>query len=157
MAEYYRPIAYEGSLTDRLARFVDRVCTRNEVIAPVRRAGELQEPFSATIQRGLKLARKLAHAEVHTAFADEIATADARGDVHMKHALVAASGFSAWDCLRRQCELDADDARATVERTLVGILGARAMAENAVATGREKVASDDAAAQPIDANPTDDH
>src|SRR3954447_22415865 len=51
-------------LEERIERFVDRRARLWEMIAPVRRAALLNEPFSDVVREGLQHGRRIAHAEL---------------------------------------------------------------------------------------------
>jgi TetR/AcrR family transcriptional regulator of autoinduction and epiphytic fitness len=99
------PIVTEGSLDQRIDALVLHSARRNEIIAPVRRAALLSEPFSKVIRDRHAWMRAATGRQVHSAFAEELNAlpeADRRDRVAALRALLS---FSYWDELRRHAKL----------------------------------------------------
>jgi AcrR family transcriptional regulator len=105
------PIAGDGPLADRIAAFVAQRAHVYEMVAPVRRAALLNEPFSAEVAQGMTFARKLERAEIEHVFATELEAAGARGD--LLEALVATGSWPYWEDLRAHQRLSLARARKT--------------------------------------------
>jgi AcrR family transcriptional regulator len=104
------PVVTEGSLEQRIDALVLHCVRRNEIIAPVRRAALLSEPFSKVIRERHAWMRAAARRQVRAVFAPELnAMSEAqRGD--RIAALRALLSFSYWEELRRHARLSADAA-----------------------------------------------
>lgn len=104
-------------LDERIDAFVAQRARTYELIAPVRRAGLLMEPFSETTQLGVAATRSLKRREAWRLFSPELAGDHARGS-----ALAALASYSGWDALRTQQALSVDDARAALRSGLSALL-----------------------------------
>jgi TetR/AcrR family transcriptional regulator of autoinduction and epiphytic fitness len=116
------PVAPDAPLAARRAAFVAQRAEILETAARVRRAAELQEPFSDALAGTLMWARNLARDQVARVFAPELATRRAAASARLLDALDAATGFGTWDVLRRQRGLDPAAARAVVDETVAALL-----------------------------------
>ena len=122
VAKLYAGTVYEGSLDDRVDTFVTQRTALYEVIAPVRRAAMLQEPFSRIVASRLELTRVLHRLDLERAFGAELDAARAAGDSVLLEALVSVSTFMAWDEMRSRAGLDVDAARAAMRRSVFSLL-----------------------------------
>lgn len=119
-AEWGELPAPSAPLSHRIDAFVDQRARIYELIAPVRRAALLQEPFSETSKLGIAAVRSLKRREAWRLFSPEL------GEDHVRGAAVAAlASYSAWDALRSQQGLSVADARAALRSGLAGLLGER--------------------------------
>jgi AcrR family transcriptional regulator len=94
-----------GTLERRIDALVEHSARRNELIAPVRRAALLSEPFSAVIRERHAWARAASLRQVREAFLVELnalSEAERRGRTAALRALLS---FSYWDELRRHEKL----------------------------------------------------
>jgi AcrR family transcriptional regulator len=104
------PVVTEGTLDQRIDALVLHSARRNEIIAPVRRAALLSEPFSKVIRERHAWMRAAARRQVRSAFAPEL---NALSEAERKDriaALRALLSFSYWDELRRHSKLSTDAA-----------------------------------------------
>jgi len=122
MRRMARPLDGAGPLDTRLAGFVAQRGRILEAIAPVRRAALLMEPFSAAIRTRLAELRALGRRELERVFGDELRARPRSARREVLTALSAASGFAAWDALRRHEGLSPARARRAMLRTLRALL-----------------------------------
>ena len=116
----YEPISADLPLAERITAYCHQRARLNEAIAPAARAATLKEPFSPALQRYRKLHVERVRDEVRVLFAAEI-----EDDAELLNAVTAVSMWNTWDTLRTPMELSADEARATLERTVTALLAAR--------------------------------
>jgi AcrR family transcriptional regulator len=116
------PVPRDGELGARLDAFVQQRARLLEAITPVRRAALLMEPFSKEIASRLAETRALGMAEVLRVFALELAKRPAAARRDLAAALHAASGFPAWETLRRHQGLPAPRTRRVMRRMLAALL-----------------------------------
>ncbi len=112
------PIATEGPLDRRIDALVRHTTHRNEIIAPVRRASLLSEPFSEVVRERHAWLRRAVRQQVRSAFAPELealSDADRRDRIAVLRALLS---FGYWEELRRHEGLS----NAAVIRVLRGAL-----------------------------------
>ena len=115
------PVVTEGSLEQRIDALVLHSVRRNEIIAPVRRAALLFEPFSKVIRERHAWMRAVARRQVRSAFAPELnALSEAQRSDRIA-ALRALLSFSYWEELRRHARLS-EDAASRVLRDAVQAL-----------------------------------
>ena len=115
------PVVTEGSLEQRIDALVLHSVRRNEIIAPVRRAALLFEPFSKVIRERHAWMRAVARRQVRSALAPEL---NALSEVQCSDriaALRALLSFSYWEELRRHARLS-EDAASRVLRDAVQAL-----------------------------------
>ncbi|HEX6236016.1 MAG TPA: TetR/AcrR family transcriptional regulator [Acidimicrobiales bacterium] len=122
MAALLPPVEYVGALGARLDLFIERRRRLNEEGAAVRRAAVLQEPFSRALHRALKVGRDYLSSEVANAFAPEIGARPAGEGDRLRLALVIAASGAAWEALRTQHRLSADEAEAQLRATLLALV-----------------------------------
>jgi hypothetical protein len=114
------PIDTEGSLEQRIDALVLHSVRRNEIIAPVRRAALLSEPFSRVIRERHAWMRAGVRRQVRAAFAPELnalSEAERRDRIAALRALLS---FSYWEELRRHGRLST----AAASRVLRGAVRA---------------------------------
>lgn len=112
-----------GSYEERLTAFVERRSRGYEQGANIRRAAELQEPFSPALRDILTAARRLLVDQIEEIFGPEMAPSDSQRGVRQRAAMLVACGASAWDDLRRRQGLPLDEARSVMHYMLDTILG----------------------------------
>jgi AcrR family transcriptional regulator len=95
-----------------------------EFLAPVARAAQLREPFSAQLRANRARQYQIARDELAQLFAVELATVGAGSD-ELLNALTAASTWPAWSVLRDDLGLTVSAARKTMARTLRALLSQR--------------------------------
>ena len=104
------PVVTEGSLEHRIDSLVRRWALRNEIIAPVRRAALLSEPFSKVIRERHAWGRSNARRQVRAAFAPELDALSEPQRSDRITAIRALLSFSYWEELRRHARLSAEAA-----------------------------------------------
>jgi TetR/AcrR family transcriptional regulator of autoinduction and epiphytic fitness len=115
------PVVTEGPLEQRIDALVLHSVRRNEIIAPVRRAALLFEPFSKVIRERHAWMRAAARRQVRSALAPELnALSEAQRSDRIA-ALRALLSFSYWEELRRHARLS-EDAASRVLRDAVQAL-----------------------------------
>ncbi|HUI28119.1 MAG TPA: TetR/AcrR family transcriptional regulator [Candidatus Kryptonia bacterium] len=117
-----RPISCDGTLASRSAALVAQRARIFEIIAPVRRAAVLMEPFSPEIAKRLCGARMAARREIERVFAREIAARPRSDRGELLAALDAASSWTMWDALRTHQGLTVERARKAMIRILAALL-----------------------------------
>ena len=115
------PVVTEGSLEQRIDALVLHSVRRNEIIAPVRRAALLSEPFSKVIRERHAWVRAAARRQVRSAFAEELNALPEAQRSDRIAALRALLSFSYWEELRRHARLS-EDAASRVLRDAVQAL-----------------------------------
>jgi TetR/AcrR family transcriptional regulator, regulator of autoinduction and epiphytic fitness len=120
IAHVFEPVPDDGSLPDRLDAFVAQRTRWFEHVRNVRRAAELQEPFSPQVARMTKVARHAARSEVQRVFAIELSASRMNND--LLAALDAASSFGSWYELRVHQKLSRARTAEVMRRTLKGLL-----------------------------------
>ncbi len=115
------PVVTEGSLEQRIDALVLHSVRRNEIIAPVRRAALLSEPFSKVIRERHAWMRAAARRQVRSAFAPELAALSDPQRSDRIAALRALLSFGYWEELRRHARLS-EDAASRVLRDAVQAL-----------------------------------
>jgi AcrR family transcriptional regulator len=114
----------EGPVEERLDALVAQRAAVYEVVAPVRRAALLMEPFSEHTHSTLVAFRELKRRDVLRLFAREVeAVAPGRRPL-LEAALGASASWSAWDALRTQQGLEPETAAAVMRGTLGALLHA---------------------------------
>lgn len=116
------PQPAQGTLQERLDAFTQRRAEGYETIAPVRRAGRLQEPFSPAIATRLTLAREAGRRDVAETFAAELSKRPKADRDELLAALDAASSWNAWESLRTHNALTPEAAARAMRRTLTALL-----------------------------------
>jgi AcrR family transcriptional regulator len=95
-----------------------------EFLAPVARAAQLREPFSAQLRANRARQYQIARDELAQLFEAELAEAGADAD-ELLNALTAASTWPAWSVLRDDLGLGVSAARQAMTRTLYSLLSQR--------------------------------
>lgn len=120
-----RPIPPHAPLAARIATLVAQRARIFDMIAPVRRAALLMEPFSPEIAKRLRGARVVARREIEIVFAAELRARRAGERSELLAALDVAASWAAWEALRMQQGLSAARARNAMTRTLSALLTER--------------------------------
>jgi AcrR family transcriptional regulator len=113
------PVPPDGSLDERLDRFVHQRTLLLEAVTPIRRAAAVHGPFSSEITARLRDGQAFLRAELAHTFGPELDTAG-DGEVALD-ALDAALSWATWDHLRSGGR-DQDTARAVVRRLAASVL-----------------------------------
>ena len=116
----FPPVLEEGTLEQRIDALVAHSAHRNELVAPVRRASLLSEPFSSVIRERHAWLRKRVRGQIRSVFAselDRLPDSLRRDRIAQLRALLS---FSYWETLRRHEGLS----REASERVLASALGA---------------------------------
>ncbi len=95
-----------------------------EAAAPVRRAAELQEPFSPELAESLTWARGLARAQLAEVFAPELTARRGAARARLLDGLDVATGATTWEVLRRHRKLAPPAARRVVADMVRALLAA---------------------------------
>jgi TetR/AcrR family transcriptional regulator, regulator of autoinduction and epiphytic fitness len=117
-------IEAEGSLDERLDALVAQRMAVYELIAPVRRAALLMEPFSEHTHGAIESFRELKRRDVVRIFQPELDAVPAARRPLLEAALGASASWSAWDALRTQQRLPPEQAAAVLRGTLRALLTA---------------------------------
>jgi TetR/AcrR family transcriptional regulator, regulator of autoinduction and epiphytic fitness len=124
IASMYTGVQYDGDLSSRIDTFADYRARLFEMIAPIRRAAMLQEPFSQIVATRLELARTLHRLDVERAFAPELEAARVRGNAGLGDAVAVVTSFVVWDEMRRFAGLDVRRATDSLRYTVTALLTA---------------------------------
>lgn len=114
------PVATEGPLDGRIDALVRHTACRNEIIAPVRRASQLWEPFSEVVRERHAWLRGTVRRQLREVFAPELealADAERRDRIAVLRSLLS---FSYWEELRQHERLS----NAAATRVLRGAVRA---------------------------------
>lgn len=111
-----------GGFEERLTAFVERRARGYEEGANIRRAAELQEPFSPALHEILNVARRLLVDQIEEIFAPELAPLDSQRGARQRAASLVACGAAAWDDLRRRQGLTPEEAQSVMYYMLDTIL-----------------------------------
>ncbi len=131
------PVVTEGSLEERMDSLVRHWVRRNELIAPVRRAALLYEPFSKVIRDRYAFGRAAARRQLRAVLAPELDSLSEPQRSDLIVALRALLSFSYWEELRRHSRLS-EEAAARVLREAVRALMASALSDARRQDGRPK-------------------
>jgi AcrR family transcriptional regulator len=104
-------------LSARIDAFVRQRARAYEMVAPVRRAALLHEPFSDAVARTLGEARTRKRRDAVRLFAAELGR-----DADRRAALGAIASFSTWEALRRHQGLSVVRARRALAAAITGLL-----------------------------------
>lgn len=127
LVERLPPLVTDGDLDLRLDAFLARRRTIHEFGAGVRRAAQLQEPFSPVLKEALAKGRQALRSDVKAAFAAELAAA---ADVSITRrrrlldALDIVTSPAAWESLRIHQDLSVDEAAAQVRDMVLAFIHA---------------------------------
>jgi AcrR family transcriptional regulator len=117
-------IVTEGDLDTRLDAFLARRNRLYELGNGVRRAAQLQEPFSPALQHALATGRKALRAEVKACFAPEVSAAESVAPGRLLRALDIVTSPTTWETLRLHQALTADDAAEQVREMVLAFVQA---------------------------------
>lgn len=117
------PISSDGPLESRIDALVAQRAKVWDTIAPVRRAGELVEPFSEVIGAGLKRFRAFNRSQIEQVFGPELERLREPDRATVIDATAAASEWTTWKELRFHQGRSTAAARRAMRRTLQGLLG----------------------------------
>ncbi len=120
------PIVTEGTLEQRLDGMVANASRRNELIAPVRRAAALSEPFSQVIRERHSWLRSKVRRAVRRVFAEEL---DGLAEVERSSRVAALRvllSFNFWEELRRHENLSVAAATRVLRGAMLAVLQAPA-------------------------------
>lgn len=109
-----KPLPLQAPLDERLDALVEQRCRILEAVAPVRRAAELQEPFSPEVAEALTWARGIARDQLARVFAPELTARRGAASTRLLDALEVATGTTTWEVLRRHRKLSPAAARRVV-------------------------------------------
>ena len=112
----------EGSLDHRVDALVEYSVRRNELVAPVRRAALLAEPFSGVIRKRHAWDVAGARKQVRDVLADELASLSETARRDKVAALRALLSFNYWDELRRKEKLSAPATNRVLRNAVLAIL-----------------------------------
>ncbi len=116
-------LVLEGGLDRRLDALIERSLTRNESIAPVRRAALLAEPFSEVVSRNHAWLRRSVEDEVRRALAAELeAVEDAGARRTLIVSVRALVSFSHWEELCRHGGLAREAIAHAIRAEVLGLL-----------------------------------
>ncbi len=116
------PVVSEGTLDQRLDALVRHSARRNEIIAPVRRAAVLSEPFSKVIRERHAWLRTTTRRQVRLAFAEELNALPEAERSDKIAALRALLSFSYWEELRRHERLSTAAANRVLRNAVRAVL-----------------------------------
>jgi AcrR family transcriptional regulator len=115
----FDPISPDLTLAERISAFCHQRARLLEQIAPAAKASALKEPFSPALQRYRGLHVDRVREELKTLFAAEI-----NDNAELLTALTGVTTWNTWDVWRTPMRLSADEARATLQRTVTALLQA---------------------------------
>jgi TetR/AcrR family transcriptional regulator of autoinduction and epiphytic fitness len=113
---FLTPIDPDLPLAARIAVLMDQRSRMYEEMAPVWRAARLKAPFSPQTRANRDRMVRLGRQELERLFAAELAASPAPDA--LLSALEVATGWTAWECLRAELDLDQPAARAAMELTV---------------------------------------
>lgn len=122
MQQLAGPLPCEGALPARIHAYAEQKARLLETAAPVRRAALLAEPFSPSIAGRLAWAREQYRQELERVFAAELNACATAERAELLAALCVATGWLAWESLRRHQGLSPEQARSAMARLLMGLL-----------------------------------
>ena len=120
-----RAVPSDGPFEVRVAAYAEQRCAVLEAVAPIRRAADLQEPFSPTLARRRAAARRAARDEIDSVFDRELSLYDGRTRRTRLAAIDVLASSAGWSLLRRTNGLSAADARRAVEDAIRALLPER--------------------------------
>ncbi|MBJ76787.1 MAG: hypothetical protein CMJ98_07205 [Planctomycetes bacterium] len=116
------PVAFEGTREERVAALVARTSRAFELVAPVRRAALLLEPFSRTIRERHAWLRTEIRRSVRRAFAEELDRLTESRQRDRIAGLRALLSYAYWDELRRHERLAVAAATRTLSASIHALL-----------------------------------
>ena len=108
------PIDPNQPLPARLQQLVEQRSALFDAIAPVWRAGRLQEPFSPQIQRNRDRLIEVGRAQLTRVFDQELDALPAARRQTTLNALEVATSWAAWESLRSELRLSNPEAQQVV-------------------------------------------
>ena len=120
--EPFPPILEEGALEQRIDALVAHSAHRNELVAPVRRASLLSEPFSRVIRERHAGLRKLVRGQIRQVFAPELERLPDSSRRDRIAQLRALLSFSYWETLRRHEGLSREASERVLASALCAIM-----------------------------------
>jgi TetR/AcrR family transcriptional regulator of autoinduction and epiphytic fitness len=111
-----------GSVAERAETMMRARAEIFEELGPVRRAAELQEPFSPALARSLHDIRAAGRADLERVFAAELERLSTEERQRRAAVLDVLCGSVTWDQLRHKESLDTGAARATVVEAIISLL-----------------------------------
>jgi TetR/AcrR family transcriptional regulator, regulator of autoinduction and epiphytic fitness len=122
-AELARRINPRLPLDQRVAALCRQRAQVLEFLAPIARAVQLREPFSAALRANRARQYQIARDELAQLFGAELAATGKKADAdELLNALTAASTWPAWSALRDDLGLSVPAARSAMARTLHALL-----------------------------------
>jgi TetR/AcrR family transcriptional regulator of autoinduction and epiphytic fitness len=121
-AELARRISPRLPLNQRVAALCRQRAQVLEFLAPIARAAQLREPFSAALRANRARQYQIARDELAQLFAAELAAGTKTDADELLNAMTAASTWPAWSVLRDDLELSVPAARSAMGRTLRALL-----------------------------------
>ena len=137
LAELLPPLVTDGDFDTRLEAFLTRRIRLHELGNGVRRAAQLQEPFSPALQRAISSGRKVLHAEVKACFAPELAASEAVAPGRLLRALDIVTSPATWESLRIHQSLAAADAAEQVREMVLAFVHAWLPEEDRATAARQ--------------------
>jgi TetR/AcrR family transcriptional regulator, regulator of autoinduction and epiphytic fitness len=124
--ELIAPIVVEVPATGPLAERADSMMEVRgrfyEQIGPVRRAAEIQEPFSPPLAVHLQSVRDAGRADLRRVFAAELDALAVDDRARRLALLEVITGAAAWDHLREASGMDVNEAQSTISAAIVDML-----------------------------------
>lgn len=122
VADLARAVRPDGPFDERVDAYTEQRCAVLEAVAPIRRAADLQEPFSPTLARLLDFARRASRDEIDSVFDRELSRFD--DDVRRSRlaTIDTVTSSAAWGVLRRANGLTAAEARRAVADAIRALL-----------------------------------
>jgi TetR/AcrR family transcriptional regulator of autoinduction and epiphytic fitness len=109
-------------LAARVDQLVDQRSQLFEAVAPVWRAGRLQEPFSPQIQRNRDRIVDAGREQLARVFAPELAAVSAASRRTTMNALQAATNWATWESLRTDLRLSTTETQQVVSTLVLKLL-----------------------------------
>jgi AcrR family transcriptional regulator len=116
------PAIEDGDLYERAGDVLRRRAELFERLGAIRRATELQAPFSPTLQRLVVNAQTRGREELERVFAPELAACSPEVRARLVAAIDALTAGATWDLLRERHNLSAEDARRTMTEAVIALL-----------------------------------
>lgn len=107
-------LVVNGTFEERLQAFVERRARILEISPNVRRAGNLQEPFSPAIHEALTTVRGLLRGAIEAVFAPELEAAEPAVQRFQRSAVLIAVSSAAWDDMRLRQNLSVEETKGVV-------------------------------------------
>ena len=121
-AKFWRPVAPDLPLPERVQAFVRTRSARLEYVTPFRRATLALAPLSPRIAEAVRGGAARAHAEVRSVFDCEIRKLPPARRGRLTALLIAACGWPLWDMLRADLNLSERRARAAMAAMVAAVI-----------------------------------